>query len=69
LSSRNPLRIRVPKGKTAIQVVARTNPNQVANSPLQNLMLELEFGVGVADRTNGTPRYMTSATWTAGTAT
>ena len=69
LSSRNPLRIRVPKGKSAIQVVARTNPNQVSNSPLQNLMLELEFGVGVGDRTAGTPRYMTSETWTAGTAT
>ena len=69
LSSRNPLRIRVPKGKSAIQVVARTNPNQVSNSPLQNLMLELEFGVGVGDRTAGTPRYMTSDTWADGTAT
>ena len=40
-----------------------------ANYPLQNLMLFTEFGVGVGDRTNGTPRYTNSATWADGTPT
>ena len=69
MSQRNPLRIRLAKGKSGLQVVARTHPNAVSNSPLQNLMLEMEFGVGVADRTAGTPRYNNSASWADGTAT
>ena len=69
LSQRNPLRIRVKKGYSAFGVTARTHPNMPNNSPLQNLMLETAFGVGVADRTAGTPRYVNSSTWADGTAT
>lgn len=69
LSQRNPLRIRVEKGKTALSVSARPHPNTANNYPLQNLMLEMSFGVGVADRTNGTPRFVNGASWADGTAT
>lgn len=68
-SQRNPLRIRLAKGKAGLEVLARPHPNTSNNHPLQNLMLEMKFGVGVADRTNGTPRYVNSGTWADGTAT
>jgi hypothetical protein len=32
-------------------------------------MMYLEMGVGVGDRTNGTPRYNNNATWADGVAT
>ena len=70
LSQRNPLRIRLEKNKTGLNVIAMPDPNAgVGLNPLQNLMLYMEFGVGVADRTNGTPRYVNSASWADGTAT
>ena len=40
-----------------------------ATTPIQYLMLFMEFGVGVADRTNGTPRYVYDTTWVDGTPT
>lgn len=69
-SQRNPLAVRVAKGEAGPRVQAFTDPN--AGSPLyplQNLMLFTEFGVGVNDRTAGTPRYVNNATWADGTPT
>ncbi len=69
-SQRNPLRIRLPKGVLAPRVIAMPDPRESNGSdPLQNLMLYFKFGVGVADRTNGTARYVNSATWADGTPT
>ena len=69
-SQRNPLRIRLGKGQRALQFVAMPDPNGgSALSPLQNLMLFTELGVGVGDRTNGTPRYVNNAAWSDGTPT
>lgn len=69
-SQRNPLRIRVAKGATAPSVIAMPDPKAGnGQSPLQNLMLFTEFGVGVQDRTAATPRYVNSATWSDGTPT
>jgi hypothetical protein len=69
-SQRNPLRVRLQKNQTALQVMAMTDPRAGSGAyPLQNLMLFLEFGVGVADRTNGTARYVNNATWADGTPT
>lgn len=70
-NQRNPLRIRLQKGETRPMVTAFQDPRAPggANSPLLYLMLFMEFGVGVGDRTNGTPRYTNSATWTDGTPT
>lgn len=70
LSQRNPLRIRLQKNVARPQVFAMTDPRAGnATTPIQYLMLFTEFGVGVADRTNGTPRYVNNATWSDGTAT
>lgn len=67
---RNPLHIRVTKGTNAWQCYAMTDPHGGSGQlPLGNLMLFMEFGVGVGDRTNGTPRYVYSSTWADGTAT
>lgn len=69
-SQRNPVRIRVPKGLSSVQFIAMPEPNSGSGIvPVQNLMLYAKFGVGVSDRTNGTARYVNSATWTDGTAT
>ncbi len=69
-SQRNPLAVRVTKGLAAPRVLAFNDPNAGSPlNPLQNLMLFLEFGVGVNDRTNGTPRYVNNATWADGTPT
>jgi hypothetical protein len=70
MSQRNPLKLRVGKGAGGLSVVAMTDPRAGNGiNPLQNLMLYTEFGVGVADRTNGTTRYVNNATWADGTAT
>jgi hypothetical protein len=70
LSQRNPIAIRVTKGTSSPMFVAMTDPNGGNGIyPLQNLMLFVEFGVGVKDRTNGTPRYVNNASWSDGTAT
>ena len=69
-SQRNPLRIRLQKGERAPRVVAMPDPRAGnATTPLQFLMLFTEFGVGVADRTNGTARYVNNAAWSDGTPT
>jgi hypothetical protein len=69
-SPRNPLRVRVAEGQGAVQFEAITSPNGGnGHFPLQNLMIRTRFGVGVGDRTNGTPRYTNSATWADGTPT
>lgn len=67
-SQRNPLRVRLERGMSAPQVVLMTDP-QAGNAlnPLQNAMLYVEIGVGVADRTAATPRYVNNATWADGT--
>ena len=70
LSRKNPLRIRLHKGESALRVLAMPHPNAGSGIvPLQNLMTYVEFGVGVYDRTNGTARYVNNATWADGTAT
>jgi len=68
-SQRNPLRVRLHKGVLRPQVVARPDPTVGGSNPLAYLMTQMQFGVGVSDRTNGTPRYNHSATWADGTAT
>jgi hypothetical protein len=70
-SQRNPLRIRLDKGQTRPIVTAFSDPRSGAGAvyPLQYMMMFIEFGVGVADRTAGTPRYVNSATWADGTPT
>jgi hypothetical protein len=65
---RNPLRVRVPEGSRAPQLRAIRDSNNPGIAPVQNLMTQIAFGVGVGDRTNGTPRYVGGAAWTDGTA-
>lgn len=66
---RNPLRVRVEKGFELPTARALRDPNAGAGiDPLQDLMLYMEFGVGVADRTNGTTRYVNNGAWADGTA-
>lgn len=70
LSRSNPLRIRLHKGESALRVLAMPHPNAGSRIvPLQNLMTFVEFGVGIANRTNGTARYVNNTTWADGTAT
>lgn len=71
-SQRNPLRIRVREGyprRPVLEVHPDPRAGNSAAQPLNYLMTYSEFGVGVADRTNGTPRYVNNATWADGTAT
>jgi hypothetical protein len=70
-SQRNPVRIRLQKGQSRPQVTAMIDPRSGAGAayPLQFMTLFTEFGVGVSDRTAGTPRYNNSATWADGTPT
>jgi hypothetical protein len=69
-SQRNPLRIRLQKGVTRPMVTAYPDNSLPGPAqPLKGLYLFTEFGVGVADRTNGTARYTNSATWADGTPT
>jgi hypothetical protein len=69
LSQRNPLRVRLDKLETRPMFMAANDPrNGSPAHPLQYMMIKGGFGVGVADRTNGTPRYNNNATWADGTA-
>lgn len=70
-SQRNPLAVRLQKGESRPTVTAFPDPRSGAGAvyPLQYMMLFLEFGVGVNDRTNGTARYVNNATWADGTPT
>jgi hypothetical protein len=68
-SPRNPLAVRVEKGYERPTARALRDPNAGAGiDPLQDLMLYMEFGVGVGDRTNGTTRYVNNANWADGVA-
>ena len=70
LSQRNPLAVRVDTDQTSLQAMAANDPrNGSPAHPLQYMMTMLNFGVGVADRTNGTARYVNNATWADGTPT
>ena len=70
LSPRNPLKIRFKKGTMAPMVTAMTDPRNGSGAhPLQYVMLKMHFGCGVADRTNGTARYVNNTTWADGTVT
>lgn len=69
-SRRNPLRIRLNKGQSRPTAIAMPDPNAgMGIIPLQNMMTQIGFGVGVADRTNGTARYTNNTTWADGTPT
>ena len=69
-SQRNPVRIRLQKGMTSPMVTAYPDGSAPGPAdPLKGLYLFTEFGVGVADRTNGTARYVNNATWADGTPT
>lgn len=70
LNPRNPLRVRLHKGETAPRVQAFPDPtNGSPTHPLQFAQLFTEFGVGVYDRTNGTPRYVNNVVWADGVPT
>lgn len=66
-SLRNPLAIRLPKGASAPALRMFRDSDNPGIYAIQNLMTQLEFGVGVRDRTNGTARYVNNATWADGT--
>lgn len=68
-SPMNPLRIRVPQGASAPQLRLIRDSNNPGIAPVQNMMTQIAFGVGVGDRTNGTARYVNHAdTWADGVA-
>ena len=65
---RNPLRVRLADGETSPRIRLYRDSNAPGLYAIQNLMLQTRFGVGVGDRTNGTSRYVNSATWADGVA-
>ena len=67
-SALNPLRVRLPQGASAPMLRLIRDSNNPGIAPVQNMMTQIHFGVGVGDRTNGTARYTNSATWADGTA-
>jgi hypothetical protein len=68
-SARNPIAIRLDKGKSRPEFIAMKDPKAGnGTSPIQDIMIYTELGVGVNDRTNGTTRYFNSDTWANGTA-
>ncbi|MCO5188534.1 MAG: hypothetical protein M9928_15630 [Anaerolineae bacterium] len=67
-SPMNPLRMRVERGASMFNAIARTDPRQNNTEPLQNMMVYAEAGVGVYDRTNGVVLYVNDTTWENGTA-
>lgn len=70
LSQRNPLMVRLAKGEAIWRITIMTDPRAGSGIvPLQNVMLYMQMGVTVRDRTNGTGRYWNNATWANGTAT
>ena len=69
-SRRNPLRTRLERGYTTPTAYAMQDPRNGSGAhPLQFMMVYIEFGVGVYDRTAGTPRYNNGGAWTDGTPT
>ena len=67
-SPMNPLRIRVATGETAPRLRVFRDNNNPGIYAIQNLLTQMQFGVGVGDRTNGTPRYVGAGAWADGTA-
>jgi hypothetical protein len=67
-SPRNPLVVRLPDGATSPALRLIRDSNNPGIAPVQNLMAQMHFGVGVGDRTNGTARYVNHAAWSDGTA-
>jgi hypothetical protein len=67
-SIRNPLRVRLPEGETRPACADLPRQPHARYHAIQNLMIQTRFGVGVGDRTNGTPRYVNNANWADGTA-
>jgi hypothetical protein len=70
--ARNPLKIRVQKGyplRPNVEVFPDPRMGAGPAYPLQWMMFFNEFGVGVAERTNGVPIYNNNATWADGTPT
>jgi hypothetical protein len=65
---RNPLRVRVPQGATRPVLRLIRDSLNPGIAPVENLMSQIRFGVGVGDRTNGTARYVNNAAWADGTA-
>lgn len=71
-SQRNPLAIRVQKDaplRPNVQAFPDPRSGAGAAFPLQWMMYFTEFGVGVAERTNGVPVYNNNSTWADGTPT
>jgi len=69
LSPDNPLRIRLEAPYELPTARALRDPNGGSGvDPLQDLMLYLEFGVGVGNRLNGTTKYVNNAAWADGVA-
>jgi hypothetical protein len=69
-SMRNPLKVRTTKGMDRPSAMAFSDPrNGSPAHPLQYMMVQMRFGVGVNDRTAATPRYVNNATWSDGTPT
>lgn len=68
LNPNNPLRIRVPKGMGGIDMRVLTD-GASPSDPLRDATLFCEYGVGVKDRTAGTPTYSNNSTWADGTPT
>lgn len=69
LSPDNPLRVRLEAPYELPTARALRDPNGGSGvDPLQDLMLYMEFGVGVGNRLNGTTKYVNNATWADGTA-
>jgi len=60
--------VRLPEGETAPRVRIYCDNREPGLYAIQNLMMQTRFGVGVGDRTNGTPRYVNNANWADGTA-
>lgn len=67
-STLNPLVVRLPQGASAPQLRMFRDHNNPGIYAIQNLMTQIQFGVGVGDRTNGTARYVNNASWSDGTA-
>ncbi len=68
-SLRNPIRIRLEPNERSFRAYAELDPRAGGSWPLAYLVVYATFGVGVGDRTNGTPRYNNGTTWTDGTPT
>lgn len=66
-SQRNPLRVRVKSG-SAFSAYSEPHPLASGAYPLNYMLVKANFGVGVGDRTAGTPRYVNNSSWSDGTA-